>query len=165
MGVGDAQIPERQSPVVEDSNTSPPPRPTSVKQIEANRRNALRSTGPRTPGGKQASRLNAMTHGLRANEVIIPGQEDPEHLDAIFRELCEDWEPEGHTEIHLVEQIGLAEWRPRRAHRAGLGAIPKHTARPAERTFELDSEQAANPFPHTLSKTFTKNATRHAYPH
>ncbi len=94
---------------------------TSPKQIAANRRNALRSTGPRTPEGKQASRLNALTHGLRANEVIIPGQEDPAEFEAILRELCEDWEPEGHTEIHLVDQIALAEWRLRRVHRAELG--------------------------------------------
>jgi hypothetical protein len=55
--------------------------------------------------------------------VIIPGQEDPAELEAISRELCEDWEPYGHTEVQLVEQIGLAEWRLRRVRRAELGEI------------------------------------------
>lgn len=103
------------------ADTQPAPRRTSVKQIQANRRNALNSTGPTTPEGKQISRLNALTHGIRAKDVIIPGLEHPAELDAILRDLCEDWEPEGHTETHLVEEIGLAEWptagAPRRTRR------------------------------------------------
>ena len=43
---------------------------TSFRQIEANRRNARQSTGPKTPGGKQRSRRNAMRHGLTAETVI-----------------------------------------------------------------------------------------------
>jgi hypothetical protein len=80
---------ETQSPVTTNADTLPAPRPTSVGQIEANRRNALRSTGPRTPAGKQASRLNALRHGLRASEVIIPGQEDPEEFEATLSELID----------------------------------------------------------------------------
>jgi hypothetical protein len=109
MAVDEPPTPEGQSSVTEDADTSRTPRRTSVRQIKANRRNALHSTGPTTPEGKQASRFNALRHGLRAKEIIIPGQEDPAEFEAILRELCEDWEPEGHTEFHLVEQIGLAE--------------------------------------------------------
>ncbi len=43
---------------------------TSYRQIEANRRNALKSTGPKTEAGKQASRCNAVRHGLTAETVI-----------------------------------------------------------------------------------------------
>lgn len=84
---------EMQSSVTNDADRSPAPRPTSSKQIEANRRNALRSTGPRTPEGKHASRLNAFKHGSRAEEIVIPGLEDPTEFDAILRELQEDWQP------------------------------------------------------------------------
>src|SRR5208283_4816131 len=108
MVEADPPTSERQSPVTEDANGLPGPRRTSVKQIEANRRNALHSTGPTTPEGKQASRLNALKHGLRAKEVIIPGQEDPAEFEAMLTELCEDWAPKGRTERHLVEQIGFA---------------------------------------------------------
>ena len=138
MAVGEPQTPERQSPATEDSDTSPPPRHTSVRQIEANRRNALHSTGPRTPEGKQASRLNALRHALRAEEMIIPGHEDPAQLEAIFGALSEDWKPEGHTEIHLLEQIGLAEWRLRRVRRAEIGQIRKQMSSTAS-----DLEDAA----------------------
>ncbi len=116
---------ERQSTQTKDASTLPAPRPISVKQIEANQRNALHSTGPTTPEGKLASRLNALKHGLRAKEVIIPGQEDPAELEAILRGLCEDWEPEGYTQLLLVEQIALAQWRLRRGIRAELGQIRK----------------------------------------
>ena len=43
---------------------------TSLKQIEANRRNALKSTGPRSENGKQRSRRNAVRHGLTAETTI-----------------------------------------------------------------------------------------------
>jgi len=114
-----------QSSVAKDSESSPAPQRTSNKQIEANRRNAVNSTGPRTAEGKQASRLNALTHGLRAKEIVIPGLEDPAEFEAILTELYEEWEPEGYTELHLVEQIAVAIWRLRRGNRAELGHIRK----------------------------------------
>jgi hypothetical protein len=43
---------------------------TSYRQIGANRRNPLKSTGPRTDAGKQASRCNAVRHGLSAETVV-----------------------------------------------------------------------------------------------
>jgi len=54
---------------------------TSLRQIEANRRNALRSTGPKTETGKQHSSKNAVRHGLTA-EIVIESLEDPEDYKA-----------------------------------------------------------------------------------
>lgn len=54
---------------------------TSDKKKESNRRNALKSTGPRTPEGKDAVRLNALKHGLLSRETLLPG-EDEEALNA-----------------------------------------------------------------------------------
>src|SRR5258708_7959921 len=54
---------------------------TSFRQIEANRRNALKSIGPRTEAGKQASRGNAVGHGLTA-ETVIGALEDAADLFA-----------------------------------------------------------------------------------
>jgi hypothetical protein len=53
----------------------------SFSQIEANRRNALRSTGPKTEAGKRRSRRNAIRHGLTA-ETVIEVLEDPEDYKA-----------------------------------------------------------------------------------
>ena len=101
---------------------------TSAKQVAANRRNAMRSSGPRTTEGKLASKFNATKHGLRASEIVIPGQEDPLEFDALRQELWDDWTPEGRTEISLVTEIAIAEWRLRRAHRAELGEIRNRIA-------------------------------------
>ena len=49
---------------------------TSEKQIQANRRNAHKSTGPKTPEGKAAVRLNSNKHGLRSQEVLLPGEDE-----------------------------------------------------------------------------------------
>ena len=54
---------------------------TSFRQFAANRRNALRSTGPRTESGKQQSRLNAVRHGLTA-ETVVGSLEDAEDYKA-----------------------------------------------------------------------------------
>jgi hypothetical protein len=49
---------------------------TSDKQGAANRRNAQKSTGPKTPEGKAAVRLNAMKHGLLSKDVLLPGEDE-----------------------------------------------------------------------------------------
>lgn len=57
---------------------------TTLKQFEANRLNALKSTGPRTEEGKRRSRCNAIRHGLTAETVIV-GLEDPEDYGPLKR--------------------------------------------------------------------------------
>jgi hypothetical protein len=100
-----------------------------------------------------------LKHGLRAKEVIIPGQEDPAEFEVIMRELCDDWEPDGHMEVHLVEQIGLAEWRLRRTRRAELGEI--RTQIPSStlnfNDVEKQIEEAAKLSPHTLQKILAES--------
>jgi len=51
-----------------------PTKPTSVAKREANRRNSLRSTGPKTPGGKARAAKNATRHGLLSREVLLPDE-------------------------------------------------------------------------------------------
>ena len=64
---------------------------TSYRQIEANRRNALKSTGPKTEAGKQASRRNAVRHGLTA-ETVIGSLEDAEDYKAFEAAITADYD-------------------------------------------------------------------------
>jgi hypothetical protein len=61
--------------------------PVSDKRIAANRRNAQKSTGPRTEAGKQRSRLNARRHGLTGFYLCDGEGED---AAALQRELMRE---------------------------------------------------------------------------
>ena len=89
---------------------------TSDRQADANRRNAQKSTGPKTPEGKAAVRLNALRHGLLSQELLLPG-EDEAALMGFAERLMADLQPEGALEILLVEDIIVAYWRLRRFRR------------------------------------------------
>jgi len=99
---------------------------TSPKQLEANRRNARRSTGPRTPAGKALVKFNALRHGLLAKSVILPirsRSEKRSHFDALLAQLIDELKPVGILEDMLVEKIAVSYWRLRRALRAEAGEI------------------------------------------
>src|SRR5829696_9067841 len=93
---------------------------TSDKKAEANRRNALKSTGPRTPEGKAAVRLNALRHGLRSEEILLPG-EDEEALRELDEHLRIELQPAGELEILLVDRIIASYWRLLRLGRVEAG--------------------------------------------
>jgi len=82
----------------------------TVKQIEANRLNALKSTGPKTPEGKAVTKLNALRHGLRARTVVLPAEKSED-----FHQLCNDleaeWQPQSRTEQFYVEQMAVSQWK------------------------------------------------------
>jgi hypothetical protein len=93
------------------------PMPTSSdRKITANRANASHSTGPRSSAGKAKSRLNALKHGLRAEQVVIPG-EDPRAFEAECAAWSADWQPKSHTRAILVERAAATSWRLRRCVR------------------------------------------------
>jgi hypothetical protein len=96
----------------------------SIKQIEANRSNALNGTGPHTAEGKARSSRNALTHGLTAQEIVIPG-EDVAAYRSFERQLIDDLQPRGACELDLVERLAATYWRLRR--------IPRFEARRVRR--------------------------------
>jgi hypothetical protein len=87
---------------------------TSLKQIEANRRNALKSTGPTTPQGKERSRCNAVRHGLTA-ETIIVALEDSKDYESFEAAVISDYDAESTVERELVLRLASVLWRLRRA--------------------------------------------------
>ena len=83
------------------------------RQIAANRLNAEHSTGPKTPEGKAAVRSNAVTHGLRSHDGLLPGESLEDFSDLrtrVFAELA----PDSAVEIELAERIASLLWRLRR---------------------------------------------------
>jgi hypothetical protein len=86
------------------------------KQREANRRNAQKSTGPRTPEGKARSRENAVTHGLSATTCITKPlrYENPADFAEIRAKLFADCKPVGISEECTVEMIAAAFQRIKR---------------------------------------------------
>jgi hypothetical protein len=86
---------------------------TSFRQIEANRKNALRSTGPRTEEGKQHSRRNALRHGLTA-ETVIDGLEDRGDYRAFEAAVIADYDAQTAVERELVLRLASLLWRLRR---------------------------------------------------
>jgi hypothetical protein len=87
---------------------------TSFRQIEANRRNAYKSTGPKTEEGKQRSRRNAVRHGLTA-ETVIGALEDAPDYEAFEAAIITDYDVQSAVERELVLRLASLLWRLRRA--------------------------------------------------
>ena len=102
------------------------PKTMSPAQIEANQRNAQKSTGPKTAEGRSKSKLNALKHGLLSQEVLVRGKfasESPQEFKKLAEHFYADLDPVGAVECLLVDQIVTAYWRMRRVLRAEAGEI------------------------------------------
>ena len=98
----------------------------TAKKLEANRRNAECSTGPRTDRGKLAARFNAVTLGLFAKHVVIPicdGDGSDGEFRRLLNDLQQEFQPEGTFEEWLVVKIAESMWRLRRATRSEKGCV------------------------------------------
>jgi hypothetical protein len=93
---------------------------TSLKQIGANRLNALKSTGPRTAEGKQRSRQNALRHGLTA-ETVITALEQADDYRTFETNIASDYQPSSAVERELVSRLASVLWRLRRSTRIETG--------------------------------------------
>ena len=87
---------------------------TSLRQVEANRRNALRSTGPTTEDGKRRSRQNAVRHGLSA-ETVVKIVEDIDDYRGFEAAIIADYDARTAVERELVLRLASLLWRLRRA--------------------------------------------------
>jgi hypothetical protein len=98
----------------------------SERKLEANRRNAQLSTGPRTPEGKSRTSLNSVVHGVGARHAVLILEQWPE-----FRQLCaeltEEWQPQTSTERFQVEQMAVIQWKLGRLDAAESSAILQST--------------------------------------
>src|ERR1700744_6631831 len=85
-------------------------RTISEKQLEANTRNAQRSTGPRTGEGKKVSALNARRHNLTGQVTAMTDADRIMH-DAFSASIVESLAPEGAMETQLAQRIATDSWR------------------------------------------------------
>jgi hypothetical protein len=82
-------------------------------QIAANRANARKSTGPRTPEGKAVSRFNALQHGAGSHSIVIPG-EDPAAYDSLAADYVHEFQPQSSAEHFHIETMLRADWQKQR---------------------------------------------------
>jgi len=118
---------------------------TSFRQIEANRRNARKSTGPISEEGKQRSRCNAVRHGLTA-ETVIGALEDAEDYKAFEAAIIADYDAQSAVERELVLRLASLLWRLRRATTMETGLFDIQ----ADQLNGLGHRNPVQPFPHQL---------------
>jgi len=100
--------------------------PASEKQIEANRQNAQKSTGPKTEIGKRKSAQNALKHGLFSNSPVIENlKEDVEEYNQLKILMHLELRPKGVLQTHLVQKLVDSLWRYRRVINSEKSAYQK----------------------------------------
>jgi hypothetical protein len=92
------------------------PAMASQAQITANRRNALKSTGPTTARGKASVGRNPLRHGLTSERIVCFDETDADFA-AFASGLRAALEPADPIEEQLAQRIALGAWRLRRAYR------------------------------------------------
>ena len=114
----------------------------TAKQAAANRRNAARSTGPRTKSGKALSSRNALKHGLSAEQVVML-DEDPAAFEALRDDLYAHYQPAGPVAENLVEQVAACIWRLRRVPEIEAGIFRILSPHPRAAFFVLVDEEGS----------------------
>ncbi len=108
----------------------------SEKQLEANRANAQKSTGPKTPEGKARSAKNATVHGLRSADTVINTaiySEDQSEFDNLLKSLIERFTPASEAEKRQVFRIAVCMWRLNRLAIAETAHIERQLGRTANK--------------------------------
>lgn len=108
----------------------------SPQKREANRRNAQKSTGPKTLEGKNKVSKNAFKHGLRSSTVVIrngDAKESQADYDLLLSQLIEDLKPVAILEHMQVKEIADCLWRKERAKRCEVGEIGRGLDDPLSR--------------------------------
>jgi len=112
---------------------------SSDRKVAANRRNAQKSTGPRTLSGKAIASMNALKHGLCTRKPLIPGENE-----ADFARFSEDWvselKPSGPHQQLLAEQIIMAAWQLRRVPLLEAGLLTHYMNKDGGHPFAMAPE-------------------------
>jgi len=117
--------PKPSDPIISDLESSHST--LSAARLAANRANAAKSTGPRTPEGKQRASLNALRHGLTAQIVILPGEDMQAYLDFTAK-FVRDLDAHSEVEKQLAHDLADTQWRLNRLRsiECGIFAMGHH---------------------------------------
>src|SRR3954452_9218540 len=114
---------------------------TSLRQLEANRKNAQKSTGPKTPEGKARSRRSALKHGLAGDGLVMP-EDQEEHAADRLKSWSSELRPGTAIERWLVERVVMETIRIDRCKRQMFALLTNVSIR-AEDCWEHDRRLAA----------------------
>lgn len=130
-----------------------PDSPSTNARVEANRRNALKSTGPKTEEGKTKSRRNALKHGLTGAGIVLPEEDEVR-----FEEETEQWAKElrarSEHERAMIKALVIAKNRHFRAFEME-SRMRVRTARRAATQWEPDQRSAVQRLADKLPKAKT----------
>jgi hypothetical protein len=115
---------------------------TTSKRAKINRRNAQKSTGPRTAEGKSRSRLNALKHGMTAALPVLPG-EDAEALQGRIDAWTDDLKPRNEAERHLTERAAQVSWQLERIERAHVARLTANILNATDESQNHEKEEDA----------------------
>ena len=101
---------------------------TSAARIAANRQNAARSTGPRTPEGKERSRANSLKHGMTGAGVVLPN-EDAAESERRFAAFQDELQPSGEVGRTLVRRAAVCSVRMDRGVEQETAALSERVRR------------------------------------
>jgi hypothetical protein len=112
-----------------EGTASVPATPVSPRKLEANRKNAQRSTGPKTPEGKAKSSQNALTHGIFVKHYVSGATpETVEEMKRLAAGFWEHYQPVGMIEEMLVEKLCIETARYSRVMRLELDELARRHA-------------------------------------
>ena len=115
---------------------------TTPRKAAANRANARKSTGPKTPAGKALAARNATRHGILQRTVVATQNEDAGELDALRESFAGELAPVGPLEAALVGRIIDSLWRLRRVQTADVGLFDAEADDTYRVVYALNSESA-----------------------
>lgn len=95
---------------------------TTERQLFANRQNSLLSTGPKDTS---LTRFNGLQHGLRAQSLLIPGEEASEY-HSLFDKIRSELNPDNALQEQIVDRIIFYLWRLQRGQRAEVAIVKRY---------------------------------------
>jgi hypothetical protein len=131
----------------------------SEKQLEANRANAQKSTGPKSTEGKERSRLNAYRHGLTA-QVLVMTDEDMQAYNKFTADLVAAFSPADANERQLAQSYATLQWRINRAAALEENMLTLGLMEEIAENFNIDHPQAHNAA--TYAKAFRHESAEFA---